>query len=142
MKISEFNWSNDENNFSTKMATFKDNKLVEMTDIRDHYIDLDNNASPASGKFTELPIEYSLSQNYPNPFNPSTVIRYSLIGNDMTSLKVYDITGKEVANLVNETQDPGRYEVTFNGSNFASGVYFYKITAGSFSSVKRMFLVK
>ena len=113
-----------------------------MTDIRGHYIDLDNNASAPSGKFTEIPTEFSLSQNYPNPFNPSTVIRYSLIENSFTSLKVYDITGKEVANLVNESQDPGRYEVTFNGSNFSSGVYFYKITAGNFSSVKRMFLIK
>ena len=75
--------------------------------FRNHYIDLDNNGTaPVLGKFTELPTEFSLSQNYPNPFNPSTVIRYSLIGNGFTSLKIYDITGKEVANLVNESKIP------------------------------------
>ncbi|MBK8553215.1 MAG: T9SS type A sorting domain-containing protein [Ignavibacteria bacterium] len=89
-----------------------------------------------------VPDKFELSQNYPNPFNPSTEIRYSLIENGFTSLKIYDLTGKEIANLVNEMQTPGRYEVKFDGSNFASGVYFYKITAGNFSAVKRMFLIK
>jgi len=116
--------------------------MIEVTDIRYHYMDLDNNANGTVDNSSEIPTEFSLSQNYPNPFNPSTVIRYSLIDNGFTSLKIYDISGKEVANLVNELQTSGSYEVKFNGSNFASGVYFYKIQAGSFSAVKRMFLIK
>ena len=138
----ELKWSVDANNFRTKIVAFADDKLVEVTDINNHIIDSDNNGDTEVENATELPTEFSLSQNYPNPFNPSTVIRYSLFENGFTSLKIYDISGKEVANLVNEMQAPGRYEVKFEGSNFASGVYFYKITAGSFSAVKRMFLIK
>jgi len=138
----ELKWSVDANNFRTKIVAFADDKLVEVTDINNHIIDSDNNGDTEVENATELPTEFSLSQNYPNPFNPSTVIRYSLFENGFTSLKIYDISGKEVANLVNEMQAPGRYEVEFEGSNFASGVYFYKITAGSFSAVKRMFLIK
>ncbi|MBK8551625.1 MAG: T9SS type A sorting domain-containing protein [Ignavibacteria bacterium] len=89
-----------------------------------------------------IPEKYELSQNYPNPFNPVTVIRYALTENGFTNLKIYDITGREVAKLVNEKQDAGRYEVTFNGSNFASGVYFYELRSGEFVSQKRMFLLK
>ena len=138
----ELKWSVDANNFRTKIVAFADDKLVEVTDINNHIIDSDNNGDTEVENATELPTEFSLSQNYPNPFNPSTVIRYSLFENGFTSLKIYDISGKEVANLVNEMQAPGRYEVKFSGSDFASGVYFYKITAGNFSDVKRMFLIK
>ena len=136
------NWSTAENNFRTKLVTFKDSKLVEVTDIRSHYIDLDNNANSTIQSQTELPTEFELSQNYPNPFNPSTNLEFGIPNLEFVTLKVYDITGKEVMTLINETKSPGRYEVTFDGSNFASGVYFYKITAGNFSSVKRMFLIK
>lgn len=89
-----------------------------------------------------IPDKYELSQNYPNPFNPVTVIRYSLTENGFTSLKIYDITGREITKLVNEKQDPGRYEVTFNGRDFASGVYFYELRSGKFVSQKRMLLLK
>lgn len=88
------------------------------------------------------PDKFKLSQNYPNPFNPSTVINYEIASNSNVQLKIYDISGKEVMTLVNELKEPGRYEATFNGSNFASGVYYYKLTAGNFTSVKKMFLVK
>jgi len=135
-------WSDAENNFRTKIVAFAENKMVEVTDFNNHYMDHDNNVNGEVENISEPPKEFSLSQNYPNPFNPSTVIRYSLIENGHTSLKIYDIAGKEVANLVNENQNAGRFEVTFNGSNFASGVYFYKIQSGNFSAVKRMFLIK
>jgi len=138
----DLKWSSDENNFKTKIVAFKNDKLAEVTDINNHNIESDNNGNTEVENAAELPTEFSLSQNYPNPFNPSTVIHYSLIDNGFTSLKIYDISGKEVANLVNEMQTPGRYEVKFSGTNFASGVYFYKITAGNFSDVKRMFLIK
>ncbi|MBS1552595.1 MAG: T9SS type A sorting domain-containing protein [Bacteroidetes bacterium] len=88
------------------------------------------------------PEKFSLSQNYPNPFNPVTVINYELPFNSNVQLKVYDISGKEVITLVNGFKEAGRYDVTFDGSNFASGVYYYKITSDNFSSVKKMFLIK
>jgi len=89
-----------------------------------------------------VPEKYELSQNYPNPFNPATVIRYSLTENSFTSLKIYDVTGREITKLVNEKQEAGRYEVIFNGSNFASGVYFYELRSGEFVARKRMVLLK
>jgi hypothetical protein len=97
-----------------------------------------------------LPTSYSLSQNYPNPFNPSTKIRYSIpnVGSGLarTVLKVYDVLGNEVATLVNEEKPAGNYEVDFNASSasggLSSGVYFYKLTAGSFTDTKKMILLR
>ncbi|MFA5011992.1 MAG: T9SS type A sorting domain-containing protein [Ignavibacteria bacterium] len=90
----------------------------------------------------EVPSKYSLSQNYPNPFNPTSVIRFQLPFVSFISLKVYDIQGKEVQTLVNESLKPGTYEVTFDGSHLTSSVYFCKLQTGSFISVKRMVLLK
>ncbi len=101
----------------------------------------------------KLPHEYSLVQNYPNPFNPSTMIKYSIppgeanLASDVNvTLKVYDILGREVATLVNEVKSPGYYTVTFNarsaGGRLPSGIYLYKLTAGSFTDVKKMILMK
>jgi photosystem II stability/assembly factor-like uncharacterized protein len=92
-----------------------------------------------------LPLQFSLEQNYPNPFNPTTKIKYSIpssAGNELVTLKVYDILGNEVTTLVNEQQTPGRYEVIFNGKNKASGVYFYQLRAGSFNSIRKFVLLK
>lgn len=89
-----------------------------------------------------LPLSYSLSQNYPNPFNPATQITYSIQKAGMVSLKIYDILGRVVANLVNENKESGSYTVDFNASQLSSGVYFYKLESGSFTSVKKMMLVK
>lgn len=145
-KFSEENfdlkWSADENNFKTKIVALENDKLVEVTDIRNHYIDLENNANGTTENSLEIPTEFSLAQNYPNPFNPVTNLEFGISNLEFVSLKVYDITGKEVMTLVNETKPAGRYLVKFDGSNLGSGVYFYKITAGSFSAVKRMFLIK
>jgi len=91
---------------------------------------------------TETPSNYSLSQNYPNPFNPVTKINYALPKSGLVTLKIYDILGKEVATLVNEVKNVGTYSIDFNGSNLSSGVYFYKLTAGDFSSIKKMSLIK
>ncbi len=89
-----------------------------------------------------LPAKYELSQNYPNPFNPTTQINYSLEKAGMVSLKIYDILGRVVADLVNKHQESGSYTVDFNASNLSTGVYFYKLESGSFSSVKKMMLIK
>lgn len=88
------------------------------------------------------PKDYKLFNNYPNPFNPSTKIRYAVPQSAFTTLKVYSITGKEVAVLVNEQKTPGVYEVKFDGAELSSGVYFYKLQSGSFSDVKKMILTK
>jgi len=81
-------------------------------------------------------------QNYPNPFNPITNIRYSIPYTENVKLIVYDVMGREIATLVNEKQSPGTYEATFDGSAFASGVYFYKLIAGDFSKTKKLLLIK
>jgi hypothetical protein len=89
-----------------------------------------------------VPLRYSLEQNYPNPFNPATVINYQLPYEGFVSLKIYDVSGREVKQLVNEVKQAGYYAVQFNAQSFASGIYFYKIQAGDFMSVKKMVLVK
>jgi hypothetical protein len=90
----------------------------------------------------EIPTEYKLYNNYPNPFNPLTNIKYQITNNKFTSLKVYDVLGKEVETLVNERQSPGTYEVRFDGSNMPSGIYFYTLRSGDFTDTKRMLMIK
>jgi len=89
-----------------------------------------------------VPTEYNLSQNYPNPFNPSTKINFSVPANEFVTLKVYDVLGREVANLVNEELSIGNYSVDFNAGNLASGIYMYKLSSGNFTITKKMMLVK
>lgn len=91
---------------------------------------------------SEIPTEYNLYNNYPNPFNPSTSIRFDIPVAGFVSLKVYDITGREVSTLVNEVLQPSRYNIDWNGSRFSSGVYFYRIQAGDFVKVQKMILTK
>ena len=90
----------------------------------------------------EIPASFSLAQNYPNPFNPVTTIKYSIAQNNPVTLKVFDILGREVVTLVNEEKPAGNYEVEFNASGFASGIYFYSIKAGGFVETKKMILIK
>ena len=89
-----------------------------------------------------IPKEFTINQNYPNPFNPSTKIKYELPMDGNVSIKIYDITGRVIMNLLNENKSAGRYEVTFDGGNFASGIYYYKIESGNFSQVRKMILIK
>ncbi len=91
---------------------------------------------------SEVPKGFSLSQNYPNPFNPSTNIKFDISKNSYVTLKVYDMLGKEVASLVNENLSAGSYNAVWNASSFTSGIYFYKIKAGSYTEVRKMTLVK
>lgn len=104
------------------------------------YIDRGGDDSPVLS--TVLPKEYELLQNYPNPFNPVTKINYALPKQGFVTLKIYDITGREIRTLVNVVKQAGYYTVDFNGSNLASGVYFYRIQSGSFINVRKMVLVK
>jgi predicted GH43/DUF377 family glycosyl hydrolase len=88
------------------------------------------------------PTSYGLEQNYPNPFNPTTVISYQLPVASWVRLVVFDLLGREVKTLVNEKKEPGAYQVKFDGSGLASGVYFYRLQAGEFSQTKRLMLLK
>ena len=92
----------------------------------------------------DSPLSFSLNQNYPNPFNPTTNIAYAIPEDAFVTLKIYDITGKEVASLVNTYQSAGNYSVNFNADMYhlSSGIYFYKISANNFVSVKKLTLVK
>lgn len=118
----------------------------------DNLNDLKTNAIAAKNKYnlllsvvnynSEIPDSYSLSQNYPNPFNPATKIKFALPSSGFTSLKVYDISGKEISNLLNSNIQAGTYEVLFDATNFSSGVYFYKLESNGYIETKKMFLVK
>ncbi len=90
----------------------------------------------------EIPTHFALYQNYPNPFNPETTIRFAIPQAVDVSLVIYDITGKEIIRPVSERLSPGYYHITFDGRNYSSGIYFYRLTAGSFVQTKKLILVK
>ena len=101
---------------------------------------------------TTIPQKFELFQNYPNPFNPVTKIKFSIPflslakgeaeGVRVVTLKVYDVLGREVETLVNEKLSPGTYSVEFDGTNYPSGVYFYKLSLGDFTETKKLILLK
>ncbi|MCX6159842.1 MAG: M28 family peptidase [Ignavibacteriae bacterium] len=90
----------------------------------------------------EIPKKYVLEQNYPNPFNPATNVKFSICNTQFVTLKIHDMLGREVANLVNEQLAPGTYEVDWNASQFPGGIYFYTLTAGDYMETKRMTMIK
>ena len=90
----------------------------------------------------EGPRVYSLEQNYPNPFNPATIIKYNIKEAGYVSLKVLNLIGEQVVSLVNEIKQPGEYDINFDGVNLPSGIYFYRLDAGDFSSTKKLILLK
>jgi hypothetical protein len=89
-----------------------------------------------------VPGTFALNQNYPNPFNPSTVISFQIPSASRVTLKVYDLLGREISTLIDGVQTPGSHAVTFNAAKYASGVYFYRLQAGSFTAVKKLVLIK
>ncbi len=89
-----------------------------------------------------LPTSFSLEQNFPNPFNPTTSIQFSIPQTSKVDLLVYDALGKEIVSLVRETRQPGTYQIVLDASRLATGIYYYKLTAGSFIDIKRMVLIK
>jgi hypothetical protein len=114
---------------------------------------LDNDLPPAPPGIEEnstsaKPLIFALHENYPNPFNPSTRISYdipAISGKNqpaVVSLKVYDLLGREATTLVNERKQPGVYTVSWDAANFPSGIYYYRLTAGDFTSIKKMILMK
>ena len=111
--------------------------------------DLSLSGTASVAEKPQLPAEFRLDQNYPNPFNPTTTIGYTVggvrnqdPGSGEVRLAVYDLLGREVAVLVHERQAPGRYEVRFDAGAFASGVYYYRLTAGPYSATKTLTLVR
>jgi hypothetical protein len=121
--------------------------IISATDVAD----LINKNNTAKVKYasvgvkaisSEIPKEFSLGQNYPNPFNPVTNIQFGIPKNSFVTIKVFDLLGREVSVLVNEYKEAGSYDVNFNASGLSSGLYFYRIEAGSFKGIKRMVLLK
>jgi len=106
------------------------------------YLAVPNTIVSAVEDNSEIPLSYSLKQNYPNPFNPVTNIRYTLAKSERVKLSVYDVLGRKVSSLINEEQNAGVHDVMFNAGNLASGVYFYRIEAGTFTKVNKMMLLK
>jgi hypothetical protein len=103
--------------------------------------------TPVENNNGKIPVKFSLEQNYPNPFNPVTKIKFTVkqeAKHKTQDIKivVYNILGKQIKTLVNETMNPGTYEIEFNGSELSSGTYFYKLTAGNYTDVRKMTLVK
>jgi hypothetical protein len=125
--------------------SFKDSKLAAGTyTYRLKQVDFDGTFSYSDEINVEVagPMTYALEQNYPNPFNPATIIRYSIPVEGFVNLSIYNALGERVASLVNQVMKAGSYEVNFNATGIASGVYFYRIEAGDFLSVKKMMILK
>jgi hypothetical protein len=93
-------------------------------------------------EISDPPHAYGLEQNFPNPFNPSTSIRFAIVHRQLTIVKVYDILGRDVTTLVNEVKEPGTYSVQLDASSLASGVYFYRLTAGQYVECRKMVVMK
>jgi hypothetical protein len=90
----------------------------------------------------EIVTTYALSQNYPNPFNPTTTIAYQIPNDGKVTIKIFDVTGREVTTLVDEFKSSGQYSVKFDASRLSSGIYFYSIRSGDYNAVKKMSLIK
>jgi hypothetical protein len=94
------------------------------------------------GYSTGVPAQFTLAQNYPNPFNPTTTIRYALPQRSQVALTVFNTLGQPVSTLVSGTEEPGYHEVRFNGTELASGVYFYRLQAGGFVQTRKLVLLR
>jgi hypothetical protein len=117
-------------------------RFTDAGNVNANYIAEWNNLVDVDMSGKQRPLQCELSQNYPNPFNPTTTIHFSLAVKGYTSLKVFDMFGREVTILVNEELMPGEYERLFHGDGLASGIYFYSLRTKNFSQTKRLVLVK
>jgi phosphatidylserine/phosphatidylglycerophosphate/cardiolipin synthase-like enzyme len=138
-------------NFTNAAQSGNDENILIIYDsliANQYYQEFAKRLSDAGGSLnvkqigTEVPMKFSLEQNYPNPFNPVTNIKYSISENSYVSLRIYDVLGREIKTLVNQRQTAGNYVVTFNMSEYSSGIYFYKLQAGEFSDIRKMVLIK
>jgi hypothetical protein len=142
----EQNEENTTNNFDNHQMMLPDSAgstpIRLTTNMFGNYLDSTTVLTAIRSLPNALPKTFSLDQNYPNPFNPTTMIRYSVPKNAQVTLEIYNVLGERVATLYSGMQKAGAYEVSFDASRYASGVYFYRLQAGSFSSVKKMMLLK
>lgn len=129
-------------NCKVAIFVYKEEATLALSKIQQAIQDNVTGVIGISGTGTEIAGGYYLSQNYPNPFNPETHLEFGISKLEFISLKVYDMLGNEIKTLVNEYKPAGNHSVTFDATDYSSGVYYYKITAGSFGQVKRMVLVK
>jgi hypothetical protein len=123
----------------TKVSTFEEGKIKDVTVVGTTESDNPGNGQEVTNI---IPKEYALLQNYPNPFNPETSIKFDIPNAGNVKLSIFDITGKEVNVLVNENLNAGTYSFKWNGAQFASGIYFYRVSAGSFIQTRKMVLIK
>jgi hypothetical protein len=135
------------NRRSSESVTFNFNLAEDAPEIYDHKILVivtgKNNYSSKEIRISNSIINtFNLFQNYPNPFNPVTNIQYQIAEKQLVTLMIYDVIGNEIAVLINEVKDAGTYNVEFNADRFSSGVYYYTLKAGSFTSTKKMILLK
>jgi hypothetical protein len=126
----------------TYVIHISDNATADIGSLRSWCLTIEYDLATNTGNNTSLVNSYKLHQNYPNPFNPTTKIKFDIPKQNFVSLKIYDISGREVASLINGERSSGSYEVEFDGSYLASGTYFYKIQSGDFVEVKKMVLLK
>ena len=133
------------NSNSLKEYSYTDNNPIGGCKFYYRLKQLDINGKYEYSKEIEvevIPLNLALYQNYPNPFNPTTQIKYQLPKESRVEIKVYNILGAEVMTLLDAQKEPGIYEVTLNAMNLPSGIYIYRIIAGTFSEVKKMVLMK
>lgn len=125
--------------YSIQVSNLKSINNVAMTDT---VITFKTSGLSGLNDFGQLPQKFILQQNFPNPFNPTTVIGYQLAVDSRVSIKVFDILGTEVAELVNNWHETGTYKVTFDAGSLASGIYFYSLTSGEIHLIKKMIIVR
>lgn len=133
------------NSNSPKEYFFTDKNLVDGNKFQYRLKQIDNDGKFEYSDVVEIkivPAEFALYQNHPNPFNPTTKIRYQLPKESKVSIKIYDILGSEIKELINEQKEPGIYEVEFKADNLSSGTYIYRIVAGQFIQSKKIMLLK
>ena len=163
-KIYTYDFVSSEGNYAIPVLSYGDYELIAkkigspnaqsslftISTTQDSISGLDITMVITSIKNENIPLKFELSQNYPNPFNPTTIIKYSIpaVGDEYirptnkVTLKIYDLLGREVATLVNKEQTPGKYEVTFDAGQLASGTYIYRIVTGGFVAAKKLLLLK
>jgi vacuolar-type H+-ATPase catalytic subunit A/Vma1 len=141
--INFFNgWSHDNTHPGNayRANIFQQDNLIYLNEV---ILDFTTNPTDVSmPNILNVPTNFVLNQNYPNPFNPTTIISHSLPKQSHVKIKIYDILGNLDQEIVNNVQNAGNYNVDFNASNLSSGIYFYKIQAGNFSSIKKMVLLR
>lgn len=133
------------NSNSFKHYAFKDNiSVAGNIYYRLKQIDFDGSYkySNVVKLYIDSPSEYTLEQNYPNPFNPSTTIKYEIPKSSFVKLSIFDLLGREIAAPVNQVQNAGYHEITFNAKNLASGIYIYQFQTENFSQIRKMLLMK